>query len=268
MDKVTVIIQARMGSLRLPGKVLMPLGDTIVLDYVVQRSRAIEGVSEVIVATSSLKQDQVIVNWCIEHGVPYFCGSEDDVLDRYYQCAKLYEPDYVIRVTADCPFADYQTASAMVAMLENRKQVRDREQVRDCKQIDHSHQQYSQREMVDVVRLEPGLPRGLPVELLSFAALRYIHQNGTEVYHREHVTYYAYEFPEKFRFYPVAVEDAKKRPDLRITLDTPEDYLLCQAIADHFVGNILVSAQDVIDYLASHPEIVELNAHIQQKAVK
>ncbi len=241
MNKVIVIIQARMGSTRLPGKVLKELGNTIVLDYVVQRSRAIEGVPEVIVATSELEQDQAIVNWCIEHDVPYFCGSEDDVLDRYYQCAKLYEPDYVIRVTADCPFVDYQTASAMVAVLG---------------------------EMVDVVRLESGLPRGLSVELLSFAALRYIHQNGTEAYHREHVTYYAYEFPEKFRFHPVAVDDAKKRPDLRITLDTPEDYLLCQAIAGHFVGDILVPAQDVIDYLASHPEVVELNAHIQQKAVK
>jgi len=258
MNNTIVIIQARMGSTRLPGKVLKPLGNTVVLDYVVGRSRAIEGVSEVIVATSSLEQDQAIVDWCVEHGVPYFCGSEDDVLDRYYQCAQLYQPDYVIRVTADCPFVDYETASAMVAVL-------------DDKRIDHSYEGDSEansKENGVVVRLEAGLPRGLPVELLSFAALQYIHQHGKEAYHREHVTYYAYEFPAQFLFHPIAIDQSKRHPDLRITLDTYEDYLLCQALADHFAGNLLVLAQDVIDYLLVHPEVVKLNAHIQQKAVK
>lgn len=140
---VIVIIQARMGSSRLPGKILKPLGDVDVLTYDIERCRAIEGVREVIVATSSLAQDDAIAAWCEEHQVVYFRGSEDDVLDRYVQCAKMYKPDYVMRVTSDCPFVDYEMASEIVELMNKEKK--------------------------DIVILEGELPRGLAVELNSYA---------------------------------------------------------------------------------------------------
>ncbi|WP_248929435.1 glycosyltransferase family protein [Paenibacillus hamazuiensis] len=238
--KIILIIQARMGSTRLPGKILRPLGSTVVLDYDVTRCRQIDHVQEVIVATSALEQDQAIVDWCREHGVTCFRGSEDDVLARYYECAKPYDPDYVIRVTSDCPFIDYHLGSKVVqTMLDNP---------------------------ADIVLLDGQLPRGLAIEMVSFQALEYMYVHGHENRHREHVTYYAYEFPEPFKAVHCQVPESMRHPELRITLDTPEDYELLQTIADHFQDK-LVPSQEVVRYLLANPEVAAINAHIQQKPV-
>jgi spore coat polysaccharide biosynthesis protein SpsF len=239
--KTILIIQARMGSSRLPGKVLKSLGNTVELDYVVSRCRRFPEVAEVIVATSVLSQDDEIADWCKQNSVVCYRGSEDDVLDRYYSCAKLYHPDYVIRVTADCPFIDYELAGQMVAAMREHP----------C----------------DIVRLEGELPRGLASEIVSFSALEHMYTHGKESRHREHVTYYAYEFPEKFTSTAITVPDSLRHPQLRITLDTEEDYALLTAIANQFTGDKYVSARKVVDYLLAHPEIAALNAHIEQKPV-
>lgn len=238
--KTIVIIQARMGSTRLPGKILKPLGTTDVLTYVTSRCKQIQSVKDVIVATSTLPQDDVVEAWCQEHNVTCFRGSEEDVLDRYVQCARDYEPDYVMRVTADCPFVDYELASAVVEWME--------------------------RERKDVLSLVGSMPRGLAVELISYKALITIHEKGQEPRHREHVTYYAYEYPKEFTRAVYTVPSNRLHPELRITLDTDEDYALCCAIADHFQDE-LVSSADVIQYLLDHPDIAVLNAHIEQKPV-
>lgn len=235
-----VIIQARMGSSRLPGKILKSLGNVDILTYNIERCRAINGVSEVIVATSSFSQDDVIVKWCEEHQVAYFRGSEEDVLDRYVQCAKMYKPNYVMRVTSDCPFVDYEMANEMVELM--------------------------QQEEKDIMLLEGELPRGLAVELISFEALLRIHEIGQEPRHREHVTYYAYEFKEQFKTVTYKIPENRQAPELRITLDTEEDYALILEVGKYF-SNPLVSSVDVIQYLKEHPEIANINAHIEQKPV-
>lgn len=239
--KTIVIIQARMGSSRLPGKIMLPLGDTLVLEYVVERCRKIIDVDHVIVATSVLQQDDKIEEWCNEHGVACFRGSEDDVLSRYYECAKTYRPDYVIRVTSDCPFVDYHLASDVIKQMLT--------------------------EPADIVLVNGNLPRGLVVEMISFPTLEKIHKIGLEPRHREHVTYYAYEYPGQFTATTYEVAESIQHPELRITLDTEEDYRLCQEVARHFRGNKLVSSTDVVAYLLKHPEISNINAHIQQKPV-
>lgn len=240
--KTIIIIQARMGSSRLPGKVLKPLGHSVVLDYVVSRCREVKKADEVIVATSVLPHDDAIEEWCKENKVPCFRGSEDDVLSRYYECAKSYNPDYVIRVTADCPFVDYEMASEIVCTMENSP--------------------------ADYVKVNGPLPRGLVVEMFAFRTLSYIHEHGKEPHHREHVTYYAYEFPEEFQATVYEAPKALQHPHLRITLDTEEDYALCQAIANHFQGDKLVSSQKVVQFLLEHPEVAKINAHVKQKTVK
>jgi len=237
---IIVIIQARMGSSRLPGKILKPLGDVDVLSYVTERCKRIKGVADVIVATSVLPQDDAVEDWCKRNGISHFRGSEDDVLDRFVQCAKTYEPDYVMRVTSDCPFVDYEMAGEMVSLM--------------------------QRERVDIVDLAGSLPRGLGVELISYKALLSIHARGKELRHREHVTYYAYEYQNEFTRTVYEVPDNRRQPALRITLDTEEDYALCQAIARHF-NDPLVSSADVIHHLLEYPEVAKLNAHIEQKPV-
>lgn len=238
--KTIVIIQARMGSSRLPGKILKPLGDVDVLKYDIDRCRAIKGVNEVVVATSTLSQDDAIADWCEKHQVGYFRGSEEDVLDRYVQCAKQYKPDYVMRVTSDCPFVDYEIGSEIVELM--------------------------QKERKDIVLIDGQLPRGLAVELISYEALLYIHKVGLESRHREHVTYYAYEFAEEFKSVTYKVPTNRIAPKLRITLDTEEDYKLIYEIAKHF-DNPLISSANVIQFLKDNPDVAKLNAHIEQKPV-
>lgn len=238
--KLVTIIQARIGSSRLPGKVLKPLDNSDVLTYVVRRCRQINGVAEVIVATSNLPQDDVIANWCKANHVTYYRGSEQDVLDRYLQAAKPYRPDYVIRVTSDCPFVDYELANDLVSLINEHK--------------------------VDIIDIETTLPRGLAVEIISYKALCRIYEISTEERHREHVTYYAYEYKDEFSRVSYIPKEAIQVPRLRITLDTEEDYVLCKAVAENF-NNPLVKSSDVIHFLQEHPEIAKINAHIEQKPV-
>jgi len=112
--KVVAIIQARMSSSRLPGKVLLPLAGRPVLDHVVRRTRTCQAVDEVWVATSTDASDDVIAQWCTEHRVPVYRGSLNDVLDRYYQAATLAQADAVVRITADCPALDPQIVEEVV----------------------------------------------------------------------------------------------------------------------------------------------------------
>ncbi|WP_080832497.1 cytidylyltransferase domain-containing protein [Cohnella massiliensis] len=239
--KSIIIIQARMGSARLPGKILMPLGDTTVLDYVVSRCKQVRNVSEVIVATSVLPQDEAVAEWCNLHNVSFFRGSEDDVLSRYVEAAKPHQPDCVIRVTGDCPFVDYQLTESFIRAMEQSP--------------------------ADLVVWEGALPRGLVAEVLTFDTLLRIDKEGQEPRHREHVTYYAHEFPGKYSRTVVPLPQNLRYPNLRITLDTKEDYALCQAIASAFPEDKLVPSADVVAYLNAHPEIAQLNGHIEQKPV-
>lgn len=238
--KIITIIQARIGSTRLPGKVLKPLGDTDVLSYVVDRCRKIEGVSEVIVATSTLPQDKAIVNWCKQHQVAYFCGSELNVLSRYVEAAESYQPDYIMRVTSDCPFVDYELATDMIKAIKENP--------------------------VEIVDIAKPLPRGLAVEIISYDALKRINSRKTEERHREHVTYYAYEYKNQFTRISYEPSILIQEPQLRITLDTKDDYELCQTVAKHF-NNQYVSSVEVVRFLKNNTKIAELNAHIEQKPV-
>ncbi|MDN4066462.1 glycosyltransferase family protein [Paenibacillus vini] len=240
---IIVIIQARMGSTRLPGKVLMPLGDSCVLDYVVERCKLIQPVAQVIVATSTRLEDDPIASWCSSHDINCFRGEEDNVLSRYYDCAKVYQPEYIIRVTADCPFVDYHFANLTVEAMRNHPS--------------------------DIVinRQQSELTRGLSVELISFLALERIYQASTEERHREHVTYYAYEYPDQFEQTVINVPDSILYPDLRMTIDTEEDYRLCSLLAERWKGCKDMRSDELIAYLLDHPEIAQINAHIMQKPV-
>lgn len=237
---ILVIIQARLGSTRLPGKVLKPLGQSDVLSYVVERCRKIEGIQDVVVATSDLLQDDAIAKWCQEKHVSYYRGSEQNVLSRFIEAAKPYQPDYIMRVTSDCPFVDYEMATDMVKKLNEHP-----------------------AEIVDIIK---ALPRGLAVELISYTALQRIANLELAERHREHVTYYAYEYKEQFTRLSYEPPHSIQHEALRITLDTDEDYALCNAIANHF-NDLLVSSADVVNYLLAHPEVAKLNAHIEQKPV-
>lgn len=235
-----VVIQARMGSSRLPGKVLKQLGNSDTLSYVVERCKKIEGVDTVVVATSKLTQDDEIYNWCQRKNVACFRGSEQDVLKRFVNVAEIYKPSYIVRVTADCPFIDYEMASEMVALIRKEK--------------------------VAIIDIDDELPRGLAVEVFTFELLQEMDKDGIEERHREHVTFYAYEFKHLFKRATYKVKKNRIFPKLRITLDTPEDYEMLNQVASYY-ESLSVSSVDIIEYLLNNPEIAQINAHIEQKPV-
>lgn len=243
MKKIVAIIQARVGSTRLPGKVLLDLKGKTVLNHVVDRVKKSKYIDEVIVATTDLEQDDKIVDECNKIGCKYFRGSESDVLSRYYLCAKENKADIVIRITSDCPLIDFNIIDNMIEKFL-----------------------YKQNSNIDYMNntLEPTLPRGYDVEIFSFRALVKANFEAKLDYEREHVTPYIYFNPDKFNLSLFRYRyDYSK---YRLTLDTKEDFEVISSIFESLydVNNYFL-LEDVIKYMEYNPEIVQINKNIEQK---
>lgn len=238
-----LIIQARMGSSRLPGKVLKKLGNYTTLEYVINRCLKIPTVNKIVVATSNLKQDDLIEHWCDNQKIECFRGDEQNVLSRYISIADKYKPKFIVRVTADCPFLDFQMAEEMLQLIKVTK--------------------------VDIIDYNEDLiPRGIGVEVLTYRALQYIYEHVDQDYQREHVTYYAYEKEHENKFLRCSYKIPKELqyPQHRLTLDTLEDYKLLNILANYF-ENIETYSSEVIAYLNENLDISSINSDIKQKKV-
>ena len=242
-ERIIVIIQARMSSTRLPGKVLKEIAGKPMLAWVVERARGAQTVSEVVVATTVEPSDDPIVSFCAQMGYACTRGSLTDVLDRYYQAARAYNADVVVRVTADCPLIDPA-------------------------EIDHVVREY-QRSGVDFAanRLPPPFgrtyPIGLDTEVCSFAALERAWREAKEPYQREHVMPYLYEEPGRFKV--LRVDHDPDYGDLRWTVDTPQDLELVRAIFERMAGRVDFGWLDVLELFQHEPELARLNAGVGQK---
>ena len=204
---VGVIIQARMGSTRLPGKVLKPIAGKVLLDHVLGRLSLLAYPVEVVVATSDLPQDDAIVRHCQSRSVAVYRGSETDVLDRYYQCACENGFAHVVRLTADNPFTDVEELQRLIEQHLTQHN-------------DYTHSFGS-------------MPLGVGAEIFTFAALEKSVLEGHAPNHREHVNEYIQENPNFFRIGVLELPAAKRCPDLRLTVDTEDDYQRACAIAGH-----------------------------------
>ncbi|MBV9080903.1 MAG: glycosyltransferase family protein [Elusimicrobia bacterium] len=246
--RTVAIIQARMRSSRLPGKVLKPLQSRPVLLHVIERVRAAAGVDAVVVATSTRPDDDAIEVEARAARAHCFRGSESDVLERYFQAAKAEGADTVVRVTSDCPLYDPALLGRMLTEW-NRKRS-------DGTRVDHFSN-----------CLKRTFPRGLDVEIFSFEALEKAHREATAPEEREHVTLYMYRHPELFAL--ENVENAKDLSSLRWTLDTEDDWRLIEAVYGRLYrpGKIF-STDDVLELIKREPALALLNAHVAQKAVK
>jgi spore coat polysaccharide biosynthesis protein SpsF len=234
------VVQARMGSTRLPGKVLRRLSGRTVLDRVVRAANASEVLDDLVVATTHEPIDDAIVAECRRIGVPVARGPVDDVLTRFLGVLDQYESDTVLRFTADCPLLDPELI-ALAAKV------------------------FAAAPYVDYLStsIARTLPRGLDVEVVRTDALRAIDKLATE-HHRTHVTSYIYSHPEDFNVLGLTMQ-----PDLshlRLTLDTPEDWALIEKVIEHF-GDRAVPVRTLTDWLAHRPELTRLNAHVEQKAL-
>jgi len=238
--KVTAIIQARIGSSRLPGKVLAEIDGDPMLWHVVRRTRAAETLDEVVVATTTEPADDGIVAVCRERGVAYFRGSEEDVLDRYYQAARLHHAQAIVRITSDCPLIDPEIIDKTVrAFLDEQPDYASNARAR-------------------------SYPRGLDTEVMTFRALELAWRNAREPYQRSHVTPYFYENPGQFK--TLSVTSDKDYSAHRWTVDTAEDLEFVRAVYARFESEAF-PWRDVLRLLEREPELSEINRFIAQKAL-
>lgn len=208
-----IILQARMGSSRLPGKILKKLDGDTMLGYILNRLGFLKQPVKVVVATSYKPGDDVVEAFCIERKAECFRGSEDDVLERYYLCASKYGFKNIVRLTGDNPFVDIEELDNLIALHLKEK-------------ADYTHS-FS------------DMPVGCGAEAFSFKALEISQEKGVKENHREHVNEYIHENPGCFKIKQLEIPEGKRRPDIRLTVDTEEDYkkacFIVQKCGDGFV---------------------------------
>jgi spore coat polysaccharide biosynthesis protein SpsF len=240
--KVTAIIQARMGATRLPGKVLEDIAGQPMLARVVNRTCRAKTLNSVVIATTTQPADDVIVRLCGDQGWPFFRGSEEDVLDRYYQAALASQVDAIARITSDCPLIEPEIIDKVVS-----------EFLSSYLEVDYVSN-----------TLVRTFPRGLDVEVMSFAALEKAWREDSNPSWREHVTSYIWRHPEKFKIRNVANDTDYSY--MRWCVDTSEDLAFVRKVYDCFQNDAFTWRQ-VLRLLKKHPEWLEINQHVRQKAV-
>lgn len=242
MTGALCIVQARMSSTRLPGKVLMDLAGRPVLALVLARLSRSRHIGRVVVATTTGAEDDAIAAACGQLAVDVHRGPLEDVLARYAVAATGRAGDPIVRVTSDCPLIDPQVIDAMLAAFDPAA----------CDYLSNA--------------IERSFPRGLDAEVFSRAALDCAHREATQPHEREHVTPYLYQHPERFRL--AHHRRADDRSMLRWTLDTPEDYAFLQAFVQR-LGDRVVDAgiDELLGVFDAAPELADINRHIQQKAL-
>jgi spore coat polysaccharide biosynthesis protein SpsF len=240
--KVLGLIQARMGSSRLPGKVLMPLAGEPMLARVVERLRRATRLDEVVVATTVEPADEAVAQLCQARGWPCFRGSQDDVLDRFYRAGREHGADVIVRVTADCPLIEPAVVDRVVQAYLDAKDA----------------------DLVSNVWPRRTFPRGLDTEVVRWAALERAWREDDNPAWREHVTAFIYRRPDLFRV--ANVENAQDFSAGRWTVDTADDLALVRAVYDHF-GHDRFGWEQTLRLLDQHPEWTALNRHIEQKEV-
>jgi len=235
MLKNLAIIQARMSSTRLPGKVLLPLSDKPVLEHVIQRVRNCKLVDKVVVATTVHDSDDIIEDWCKKNNFEYYRGSLEDVLDRFYKVASQFKAENILRITADCPVIDSGI-------------------------IDEVIEKYHEGNF-DFYGLSGEFPDGLDCTMFSFKALEITWKNSKLQSEREHVGPYMVNHPELFAI--GGYEKFKNLGHLRLTLDDPRDYQLLSTIfkklydIDNFFNHEMI-----INLLNESPELLKINSEI------
>ena len=241
-----IIIQARLGSKRLPGKVLKQLpygsGDSV-LQHVIKRLKLSEKADVIIVATTVKLADDPIVELAAKEGVLCFRGAEDDVLERYFMAAEENNLDLIVRVTSDCPCIDPEVLDRIID--EHKSGGND----------------YTSNTMPRTY------PHGLDVEVFTFEALKRAHDEAVDAYDREHVTPYLYRYG-KFETGKVAATGDMARPDIRVTLDTIEDYALLSAVFDCLYDeNPFFGGGAIVRLFNEKPWLAIINGKIVQKSL-
>jgi spore coat polysaccharide biosynthesis protein SpsF len=234
--RTVAIIQARMSSSRLPGKVMATIADRPMLAHVVSRAFK-ANLDQVVVATSENVANKAIIDFCRQTGVAFFEGDEDDVLDRFYGAARQFSADVIVRLTADCPLLDPDVINEVVGTFHAG-----------------SYDYVSNT-------LKPTFPDGLDTEVFSFAVLEQAWHEAKLKSEREHVTPFLYKHPERFRV--LNVENGEDLSTQRWTVDEPADLELMRAIYGCFKTPDFRMV-DVVALLRQYPTLQAMNMGIER----
>ena len=235
--KFLVIIQARCGATRLPDKVLKMIQGKTCLERMLNRVSRSKMIDEIIIATTINKEDTKIVNLVTSLGYRVFVGSSGDVLDRYYQCAKLIKPEYVIRLTADCPLFDYRVLDEAISELKPDTDY--------------------------LTELSETFPDGQDIEIMKYSVLEEAWENADMMSEREHVTLYIRNHKDRFKIQDFKCKVGNLNKE-RWTLDEPKDFELISNVYNYFLPNDDFTMKEVYDYLQSHPDIHSINTMINR----
>lgn len=230
-----IIIQARMGSTRLPGKTLMDIHGAGVLERQVRRLRMVRLADAFIYATTEEPEDQAVIRECERLDVPWYAGPAEDVLLRYLRCAEEHGLEVVLRVTGDNPLVD---PAGLDALIELRREGR-------YDYINNIHRE--------------GSLKGTGGELVTLDALRESERRSTRSYHREHVTTFVKDNLGDFRWRKFVPANDTSRPGLSVSIDYPEDLEVARRVYGHFGGRDDMTAEEVVAFLDSHPEVTAIN---------
>jgi len=234
---IVAIIQARMNSSRLPGKVLLPLMGKPVLEHVVLRLKHAATLNNIVIATSTEVADNAIALWTQTNNVDYYRGSLNDVLDRYYQAACLYKADAIVRITSDCPVIDPYIVDEVVVGFEEGE--------------------------FDAYSLSGEFPDGLDCQVFSFEAIEKAWKEATLPSEREHVGPYIEKHPELFNL--GSLQKFYNLGHLRFTIDEGSDYELLQQIYNElFDSDYLFVTDDILKLLDRRPELLDINSQIKR----
>lgn len=240
-----IIVQARMGSTRLPGKVMKRLAGLTMIEHIMRNLSRVKRADYVVLATSTNLKDDPLVNLAEKRGWLFFRGSELNVLERFVGVVETYPCDTVVRVTADCPLIDPRHIDRLIAFHVN------------------GHYDYC-----CMRHAESNLPRGLGAESISAETLKNIYgQSDLDDRHREHVTLYVKEHPEKYRIGYLPNLPELERPTYRLTVDTREDFELISRIYGELYQGKEIPSEQVVTLLDKRPDLASINKHIKQKPV-
>ncbi len=216
------------------------------ITHLYDRIQTSQLLTEIVVATTTENADDSIAQYCSENKIQCYRGSQYDVLDRYYQAAKIYQADVIVRLTADCPLLDGDLVDSVVRVFLDKK-------------VDFAAN-----------RLPPPwkrtFPIGLDIEVASFAALEEAWKKADQTFEREHVMPYLYNLPGRFKTFLLQYE--RDYGTRRWTVDTPQDLELMNAIFAHFQPRTDFSWKDVLSFLDENRELEQLNKFIQHKSMK
>ena len=240
--KTVIIVQARMTSTRLPGKVLMKVMGKPLLEYQIERLRRVNLADEIVVATTTTATDRPIVDLCKQLKVSCFRGSENDVLARYCEASSLHLADVVVRVTSDCPVIDPAVVTEVIRYYHDHQDC--------CDYVSNA--------------LQDTYPLGMGVEVFSSKVLHEAFLEATSAPEREHVTPFIYCHPERYRIENMAFSENMSHH--RWTVDTSEDFDLVRRIIEAlYPANKAFTLDDIVELLDSHPDLAKINAHVKQK---